>query len=60
MLANRAALVKLGALDALLTLAVRGGGLPSGPVRTQVPATACLCTDWHSFYAVFMAYIPFM
>jgi hypothetical protein len=44
-LANRAALVKLGTLDALLTLAVGGGGLPSGPVRTQVPAThACVLT----------------
>jgi hypothetical protein len=51
-LANRAALVKMGALDALLTLAVGGGGLPSGPVRTQVTAIACLHIDKHSLHAV--------
>ncbi len=38
-LANKAALVKLGILESLLALAVGSGGIPSCPVRTQVPLT---------------------
>ena len=45
-LADKAALVKLGILESLLALAVGGGGLPSCPVRTQVNLSSCISVDF--------------